>query len=94
MADLSRFVNTAQELGLYVIMRPSPYNCAEWEFGGLPAWLLAEDGMKFRLSYKPFLKHVEEYYRVLMKKLAPLQINYGCPVFLMQVEIEYGYYAK
>ena len=94
MADLCRFVKTAQELGLYVILRPSPYICAEWEFGGLPAWLLAEDGMKFRLSYKPFLKHVEEYYRVLMKKLAPLQINYGGPVILMQVENEYGYYAN
>lgn len=60
MLDIERFVKTAQELGLYVILRPSPYICAEWEFGGLPAWLLAEDGMKLRVSYPPFLKHVQE----------------------------------
>ena len=93
MADVRRFVTTAQELGLYVILRPSPYICAEWEFGGLPAWLLAEDGMKLRISYQPFMKHIEEYYHVLMKELVPLQIDHGGPVILMQVENEYGYYA-
>jgi beta-galactosidase len=64
MLDIERFVKTAQELGLYVILRPSPYICAEWEFGGLPAWLLAEDGMKLRVSYPPFLKHVQESCRI------------------------------
>ena len=68
MLDIERFVKTAQELGLYVILRPSPYICAEWEFGGLPAWLLAEDGMKLRVSYPPFLKHVQDYYDVLLQK--------------------------
>ena len=94
MLDIERFVKTAQELGLYVILRPSPYICAEWEFGGLPAWLLAEDGMKLRVSYPPFLKHVQDYYDVLLKKIVPYQINYGGPVILMQVENEYGYYAN
>lgn len=94
MLDIVRFVKLAQELGLYVILRPSPYICAEWEFGGLPAWLLAEEGMKLRVSYPPFLKHVEEYYEVLMKKIVPLQINYGGPVIMTQVENEYGYYAN
>ncbi|MCI8624019.1 MAG: beta-galactosidase [Provencibacterium sp.] len=94
MLDIERFVQSAQALGLYVILRPSPYICAEWEFGGLPAWLLAEDGMKYRLSYPPFLRHVEEYYRVLMKRLVPLQADRGGPVILMQVENEYGYYAN
>lgn len=51
MLDIEAFVRLAQELGLYVILRPSPYICAEWEFGGLPAWLLAEEGMKYRVSY-------------------------------------------
>ncbi len=64
------------------------------EFGGLPAWLLAEDGMKLRVSYPPFLKHVQDYYDVLLKKIVPYQINYGGPVILMQVENEYGYYAN
>ena len=94
MLDIERFVKTAQEVGLYVMLRPSPYICAEWEFGGLPAWLLAEDGMKLRVSYPPFLKHVQDYYDVLLKKIVPYQINYGGPVILMQVENEYGYYAN
>lgn len=94
MLDIETFVKTAQDLGLYVILRPSPYICAEWEFGGLPAWLLAEEGMKLRVSHAPFLQHVKEYYEVLMKKIVPLQIDHGGPVILMQVENEYGYYAN
>ena len=92
--DVERFVSLAQELGLYVILRPSPYICAEWEFGGLPAWLLREEGMRLRVNYRPFLKHVEEYYRVLLPKLVPMQCTQGGPVILMQVENEYGYYAN
>lgn len=94
MLDLEHFIQLAEALGLYVILRPSPYICAEWEFGGLPAWLLAEDEMKLRVSYPPFLKHVEEYYRALLPRIVPYQVNYGGPVILMQVENEYGYYAN
>ncbi len=94
MTDIISFIKIAQELGLYVIIRPSPYICAEWEFGGLPAWLLAEDGMRLRVSYEPFLKHVEEYYRKLLPMLAPWQITNSGPVIMMQVENEYGYYAN
>lgn len=94
MLDIEKFIQTAQDLGLYVILRPSPYICAEWEFGGLPAWLLAENGMKLRVNYEPFLKHVYEYYDVLLKKIAAYQINFGGPVILMQIENEYGYYAN
>ena len=92
--DIERFIRLAQKLGLYVILRPSPYICAEWEFGGLPAWLLREDGMRLRVSYGPFLRHVEEYYKVLLPKLTPWQCTKGGPVILMQVENEYGYYAN
>ncbi len=93
MLDLEKFVRTAQELGLWVIIRPSPYICAEWEFGGLPAWLLAEDGMRLRGCYEPFLNHIRAYYKKLFEILKPLQVNYGGPVILMQVENEYGYYG-
>lgn len=91
--DIAKFVQTAQEVGLWVILRPSPYICAEWEFGGLPWWLLREDGMRLRCMYDPYLKHVREYYERLFQVIAPLQITNGGPVILMQVENEYGYYG-
>jgi len=94
MLDVVHFVKLAQKLELYVILRPSPYICAEWDFGGLPAWLLAVDGMRFRVSYPPFMQHVKDYFEVLMKQLTPLQINQGGPVIMMQVENEYGSYAN
>lgn len=91
--DIRAFLNIAEELGLYAIVRPSPYICAEWEFGGLPAWLLKEDSMRLRCSYEPYLKHIEDYYGELFKVLAPMQINYGGPIIMMQLENEYGYYG-
>jgi beta-galactosidase len=94
LLDVVRFVEIAQELGLYVILRPSPYICAEWDFGGMPAWLLAEDGMRFRVSYPPFVQHVEDFFRELIPRLTPLQIDQGGPVIMMQVENEYGSYAN
>ncbi len=91
--DIVRYVKTAQELGLMVILRPSPYICAEWEFGGLPYWLLKEEGMRLRCMYPPYLNHVKEYYEKLFEVIAPLQITRGGPVIMMQVENEYGYYG-
>lgn len=93
MLDIVRFVTLAQELGLMVILRPSPYICAEWEFGGLPYWLLKEDGMKLRCMYPPYLEHVKSYYEKLFEVIAPLQITRGGPVILMQIENEYGYFG-
>ena len=91
--DVERFVRIAQEIGLYVILRPTPYICGEWEFGALPSWLLAEDGMRLRCNYAPYLKHVMDYYDELMPRLVPLQVTHGGPVILMQVENEYGSYG-
>ncbi len=75
MLNIKKFILTAQELGLYVIVRPSPYICAEWEFGGLPAWLLKEDGMRLRACYEPFLNDVREYYKVLFPVLTPFRLK-------------------
>ena len=94
ITDIRKFVGIAEELGLYVILRPSPYICAEWEFGGLPGWILATDGMRVRENYKPFLDYVSVWYDTLFKVITPLQINYGGPVIMMQVENEYGYYGS
>lgn len=93
MLDIERFVREAQDTGLWVILRPSPYICAEWEFGGLPYWFLKEDGMRLRCSYPPYFECVKKYYEKLFEIIAPLQITRGGPVLMMQVENEYGYYG-
>lgn len=92
--NIERFIEIAQELGLYMIIRPSPYICAEWEFGGLPAWLLADRGMRLRCSYEPYLKAVGDYYEQLMPRLVPYQSDRGGCIILMQLENEYGYYGN
>jgi len=94
MADVAAFIALAGELGLHVIVRPSPYICAEWEFGGLPAWLLADPGLKLRCSDPAFLRKVDAYYDVLMPILKPLQCTHGGPVVAMQIENEYGSYGN
>jgi len=94
MGDLVRFIQTAQELGLHVIIRPSPYICAEWDFGGLPAWLLADPGMRLRCYHQPFLDKVDRYYDTLIPLLKPLLCSNGGPVIAMQIENEYGSYGN
>lgn len=94
MRDICRFMELTQQLGLYLILRPSPYICSEWEFGGLPAWLLKDKNMRLRCSYEPYLKAVREYYEVLIPKLVPYQADRGGNIILVQIENEYGYYGN
>lgn len=92
--DLSRFINIADEMDLFVILRPSPYICAEWEFGGLPSWLLKDQNMKLRTAYQPFIDKVDRYFNALLKEVTPLQFTNGGPIIMMQVENEYGSYGN
>ncbi len=94
MHDVCRFIELAQALDLYIIIRPSPYICSEWELGGLPSWLLKDKGMRLRCCYEPYLKAVKDYYSVLIPKLAPYQIDRGGKIILFQIENEYGYYGN
>ncbi|MBP1991050.1 glycoside hydrolase family 35 protein [Paenibacillus eucommiae] len=94
MADLVRFIEIAAELQLHVIVRPSPYICAEWDFGGLPAWLLADPGMRLRCYHEPFLEKVDRYYDVLIPMLKPLLCTHGGPIIAVQIENEYGSYGN
>lgn len=94
MLDIERFVKTAEKVGLYCIVRPGPYICAEWDFGGLPAWLLKDKNMQIRCNYPDYTACVERFYRELLSRLAPLQMTKGGNIIAMQVENEYGSYGN
>lgn len=92
--DVASFVRTAQEEGLYVLLRPGPYVCAEWDLGGLPSWLLADAGIVLRSNDPQFIGPAEKYLKRLGQELAPLQATRGGPVIGVQVENEYGSFGK
>lgn len=92
-ADIAEFLREAQQEGLYVILRPGPYACAEWEFGGYPAWLLKDPEMKVRSRDPKFLAAARSWLLRLGKEAAPLQIGNGGPIIAVQVENEYGSYG-
>lgn len=92
--DIAEFVKIAQEEGLWVILRPSPYVCAEWEFGGYPYWLQNEKGLVVRSKEPQYLKEYETYIKEVGKRLAPLQINHGGNILMVQIENEYGSYGS
>ena len=94
MLDIRRFLETAQRLGLYAIVRPGPYICAEWENGGLPAWLYRDKNMRIRCNYEPYLAHVKAYYTALMNEIGDLLAVNGGNIIAMQVENEYGSYGN
>jgi beta-galactosidase len=92
--DIAEFIREAQQEGLYVILRPGPYACAEWEFGGFPAWLLKDPKMVVRSRDPQFLAAARSWLLRLGREVAPLQIGNGGPIILVQVENEYGSYPS
>ena len=91
--DIAEYIRTAQSEGLYVLLRPGPYICTEWDFGGLPWWLLATD-MKVRTADPQFLRAAALYMDRVGKELAGLQIHRGGPILMVQVENEYGSFGS
>ncbi|MFD8020974.1 beta-galactosidase [Streptomyces lavendulae] len=91
--DLPRFLRLAAAEGLHVLLRPGPYICAEWEGGGMPSWLLAEEGIALRSRDPRFLRAVDEYLGALLPPLLPSLGSRGGPVLAVQLENEYGAYG-
>ncbi|MDB5193981.1 MAG: beta-galactosidase [Segetibacter sp.] len=93
--DVAAFVKLVQKNGMYCIVRPGPYVCAEWEMGGLPWWLLKKKDIKLRdVSDKYFMERTGKFFKEAGKQLAPLQIQNGGNIIMVQVENEYATYGS
>lgn len=92
--DVAEYCRLAQEEGLKVILRPGPYACAEWDFGGFPWWLLKHEDIRLRTRDPRYLDACRRYLLEVGKRLAPLQITRGGPIIMVQVENEYGSYGN
>ena len=92
--DLRTYIETAQQEGLWVSLRPGPYVCAEWDFGGFPAWLLAQRNIRIRSTDPGFLKAAARFIERVAREVGTLQITHGGPIILCQVENEYGSFGS
>ena len=92
--DVAEFCRIAQKNGLYVIVRPGPYVCAEWEMGGLPWWLLKKKDIRLRERDPYFMERVKIFEEKVGEQLKPLTIQNGGPIIMIQVENEYGSYGE
>lgn len=91
--DIRKFIETARDEGLMVIVRPGPYICAEWEFGGLPWWLQTMDDMEIRCSNPVYMERFECYLKAMFDQIRDLLFTNGGPIIMLQCENEYGYYG-
>ncbi len=91
--DLAEFVRLCQENGMYVILRPGPYVCAEWEMGGLPWWLLKKKDIQLREADPYFMERVDKFQKAVADQVGGLTIADGGPIIMVQVENEYGSYG-
>lgn len=92
--NVRKFIEIAKELGLYVIVRPGPYICAEWDFGGFPAWLLKYPDLKLRCYEEKYMYFVKRYLTKLFEEIGDLEYAKGGNVIAMQIENEYGSYGR
>lgn len=88
--DIRAFLELCREVGLYVMFRPGVYICSEWEFGGMPYWLLKERDVCVRTSDPKFMAHLRSYYERLAKEFVPYLSTNGGPIIAVAVENEYG----
>ena len=93
-ADIAAFCRQAQREGLKVILGSGPYSCAEWDFGGLPWWLLKDPNLRVRTRDPRFMEAAGRYLKAVGEQLAPLQVTRGGPIILVRVEGEYGAYGQ
>ncbi len=91
--DIASFIKKAGDNGLMVIVRPGPYICAEWEFGGLPWWLQTMDNIEIRCMNETYIKYFDRYLDRLFDQIRPLLCTNGGPIIMLQCENEYGYYG-
>ncbi|MGM9936219.1 MAG: glycoside hydrolase family 35 protein [Candidatus Ornithomonoglobus sp.] len=93
-ADFERFIEIAETLGLYVIIRPGPYICAEWEMGGFPPWLMNIEGIELRRDNAPYLECVRRYLSWVMDICRPHFLSNGGGIIAMQIENEFGGFGR
>ena len=92
--DVERFMQLANDTGLLVILRAGPYVCAEWEFGGLPWYLMREGQISLRSSDPKYLSYVDEWFDILLPKFKRFMYTNGGPIITAQIENEYGSYLR
>ena len=92
--NIAQFIRIVQEEGMWLILRPGPYVCAEWDFGGLPAYLLSIPDIKVRCMDPRYTEAVSRYIARLAKEIDKLQVTKGGPILMVQVENEYGSYGN
>ena len=92
--DIVEFCRLAQKEGMWVILRPGPYVCAEWEMGGLPWWLLKKEDMKLRSLDPDYMSESKRWLNEVGRVLGTMQVTKGGPILMAQVENEYGYYGS
>ncbi len=92
--NIAEFIRICQEEKMWVLLRPGPYVCAEWDFGGLPTYLLKYPDIKIRCMDDRYMAAVNKYIQQLAQQIVPLQCTKGGPILMVQIENEYGSYAN